>query len=363
MTPFRIAVSRRLTALSVILSHLAYRLSGKLQWMLIVPFGGRRKRVVTVAADSDGRRRQRRSKRDVKQFRRLIDEVFDDFKESSQQRRSRRILKSLPPVDPSLCSSFTNRLYEIPSLADSLFAPREAPIERRVKEIHSCRLGNITDDDWSPILAKAWYCVRFESVGLKALRGRTKILMPYAVRAKFVMKVGRGKLDDPCLFLLSPNGVDWAVLNRHGGIDEDKELETLVRMHMSMQMTDEAVWSMVIEKNGLRLLLTTDAVGIRELLMLRDRDIGTRRAAIRHWVIDHDRRLPNGRIIRVKAHLRGKTEFSWRSWNVNIEPSKHDIEHLSVEGLPSTDLMSILEANMDNFKLGPPRDEASLDAH
>jgi hypothetical protein len=73
----------------------------------------------------------------------------------------------------------------------------------------------------------------------------------------------------------------------------------------------------------------TDPIGAREVFRLRDIPEGaSRRAALRHWVAEHwrKRRSDPAEEAKVRAHLRGATEFTWNGLRCKIKPSEYDAE-------------------------------------
>ncbi len=76
---------------------------------------------------------------------------------------------------------------------------------------------------------------------------------------------------------------------------------------------------------GPRLSFVTDADGARESFKLRDVPSGKkRRAALLHWVDSHWRQRRTK--TKVKAHLRGATEFTQGDWRCRVIPSEYDID-------------------------------------
>jgi hypothetical protein len=85
------------------------------------------------------------------------------------------------------------------------------------------------------------------------------------------------------------------------------------------------------------LCVTTDSVGARELLRMRDVPEGrTRREALRHWVREHWRRQRRDADVerQVRQHLRGADTCVWFGLESRIVPSQEDL-----------DLASYLKAN------------------
>jgi hypothetical protein len=80
----------------------------------------------------------------------------------------------------------------------------------------------------------------------------------------------------------------------------------------------------------------TDPVGAQEAFRLRDVPNGkTRRAALRNWVTEHWRKRrtdPNAET-RVRAHLRGATEFTWNGLSCRIVPSDFDAERAATDSI------------------------------
>lgn len=82
-------------------------------------------------------------------------------------------------------------------------------------------------------------------------------------------------------------------------------------------------------QGGPSVAFETDPTGAREVFRLRDLPDGSqRRSALLHWVGEHwrKRRSDPSEETKVRAHLRGQTEFVWNGMRCRIRPSDYDAE-------------------------------------
>lgn len=87
-------------------------------------------------------------------------------------------------------------------------------------------------------------------------------------------------------------------------------------------------WMARFKLDGASLDLPTDPSGARALFADRNTYTKGRREAIRHWVTSHSRSVRRGEssdVTWVRAHLRGRSEFSWNGLAVELVPSVHDM--------------------------------------
>jgi hypothetical protein len=109
----------------------------------------------------------------------------------------------------------------------------------------------------------------------------------------------------------------------------------MVAAAVALQFARQYQWTveMSYSDRGLPLLFPTDPVGAREAFRLRDIPEGrARRAAIRHWVVNHYRRKHSDPTaeVEVRAHLRGATTFVWNGLNCTITPSADDLRRAEI---------------------------------
>lgn len=85
-----------------------------------------------------------------------------------------------------------------------------------------------------------------------------------------------------------------------------------------------SVWSVRIQaiNGGSSLVLFTDQDGATGFFNLRDAPLtaGGRRAALQHWVTQHNRRAKKKKPIQVTGHLRGVENFSWFGLDCTVQP-------------------------------------------
>lgn len=103
-----------------------------------------------------------------------------------------------------------------------------------------------------------------------------------------------------------------------------------VRFAHSLQFVRRYDWRVNIAiDSGPSVAFVTDPIGAREVFRLRDiPNGGERRAALLHWVSEHwrKRRKDPDEERKVRAHLRGATEFQWNGLRCCIRPSEFDAE-------------------------------------
>ncbi len=93
-------------------------------------------------------------------------------------------------------------------------------------------------------------------------------------------------------------------------------------------------WTVWIGYNsGPRIRFLTDPLGAREVFRLRDIPNGKgRRAALRHWVSEHARKLhpdsDNEALTWVRRHMRGAVDFTWNGLRCRIQPDEYELEKM-----------------------------------
>ena len=97
-----------------------------------------------------------------------------------------------------------------------------------------------------------------------------------------------------------------------------------------IELRREYLWSVLLGETGVpRARFATDAAGVRSVFRLRDIQPGaSRRAALRHWVREHWRKLRRTSAADrawINAHLRGRADFTWNGLSCVIEPSRDDL--------------------------------------
>jgi len=97
----------------------------------------------------------------------------------------------------------------------------------------------------------------------------------------------------------------------------------------------------------------------------KDRDFTAardgRRVRIFHAVEEHDRRLPNGRTVRVAAHYRGVRKFMWKGEEVRIDPPEQSMRRFDVSGISSDDRRPDDPPMVDMGREAAPKLVAMLD--
>lgn len=118
--------------------------------------------------------------------------------------------------------------------------------------------------------------------------------------------------------------------------DQNACLGATLSIGISLELSLRYEWAVTLGYFGCgSVLLPTDPTGIYELFRLRDLEPGQmRRSSLIHWVQEHFRKRRNSpeKTIKVKEHIRGKTNLSWGGFNVSIRPPKFDLERLAQSG-------------------------------
>lgn len=157
------------------------------------------------------------------------------------------------------------------------------------------RRGLPADADFEFITAAVWPDGRYESNRLFVKRGRERWTVVWPRREPF--------MDDA---------------------------NTQTDLIVGAQFSSRYYWRVLLGYQGHpRIAFMTDPVGAAAAFRLRDIPEGReRRAALRHWVTEHWRknRTDPSEEHRVRAHLRGATEFSWNGLRCSIVPAAFDRE-------------------------------------
>lgn len=188
-----------------------------------------------------------------------------------------------------------------------------------------------------------WALHRIQRVHPWELRSEFPMLVPGAHFYSHTLSFSTWKnLATAWVYLTRDAGEHWACMwreTRGAGAtriealtdEDDKEYPWLSSKWIQgvtwQRNLDDVAWCLRMRRGPVKLICRcTDSVA-RELLMLRDSG-GRRRDAALHWVTDHDR-IVNGRVKRVKAHLRGKKEFTWGRWQCSLEEAVFDRDALA----------------------------------
>lgn len=109
-----------------------------------------------------------------------------------------------------------------------------------------------------------------------------------------------------------------------------------LRIFLNGELCARYQWQVEVKTNHERtgILLPTNAYGAEALIHQRNTPEGrSRKAALRHWVNEHWRRLPSDAATetRVRAHLRGAERFRVGALHCRILPSTWDLERLQAQ--------------------------------
>jgi hypothetical protein len=162
---------------------------------------------------------------------------------------------------------------------------------------------------------------------LAELRGKGKILTPRVVALDLAWFEDDGRTSTETLYFSFITG-QWKMIwpRDVGTIDFAGKLKLLTQV----QFERRYLWRAVIgTPSAPSISFNTDSEGARKLFKLRDVPEGKeRRPYIRDWISEHWRTKPSNPedSIRVREHLRGRTQFTWCGYQVSIIPSPFDLE-------------------------------------
>jgi len=193
-----------------------------------------------------------------------------------------------------------------------------------------------------------WNLTLVKTVDPASLRGRVRI-----VPRKMVMIYMASFWDDGTWFADdTPAGLignKWVMVDSgvvrgrhtgsvagdtvHSGRRITQELRDTINEKISasfsMALTERYSWHAAFGAgdSGMRLLLGTNPTGCLDLFRNRKKGSAeTRRPALRHWVGNHLRNLPDAETTYVRDHLRGATEFEWHDLACQLQVSEFDLE-------------------------------------
>lgn len=189
--------------------------------------------------------------------------------------------------------------------------------------------------------------IRAATVSPKELRGRAKIIPPHALRLQRAVLESNGtywtevayagfvggqwrQIDADIKRAVSHTASGVRIVSNHGSSHHVAETHRWCGALMSLALSRRYEWTASIRlDDSPTLVFPTDALGIRELFRLRDKDEGKlRRSALLHWVCQHWRkkRIDPEAVSFVRKHVRGETAFRWAGFDCSIKPSLYDIE-------------------------------------
>jgi len=172
---------------------------------------------------------------------------------------------------------------------------------------------------------------RVKTVTPREARGKVKRFAPKMVRMETYVSEDRGSVHAGAelYFGIYPNRTIREITNvewEHPALIRKEE--AIVQLVAGSAMTNYYNWHVVIGAVGspVKVKLPATPQSAREFLSLRDVPEGMqRRAAIKHWVAEHQRRRETPGEYDVRAHLRGREEFTWGDYEGWVEPSAHDL--------------------------------------
>jgi hypothetical protein len=182
-------------------------------------------------------------------------------------------------------------------------------------------------DAWPP---GSWAFNRMQSCGPKLARGNATLLTPRMICRDHAVITPDGDRA-PIRLFYAYSGGQWVPAYdkrlRKKLFEEDSN--ELIGMTQTFTLMRRYSWSVCIGYDGPTIRFLTDPTGVRAAFALRDIPPGaTRRAALRHWVGQHNRkkRTDPGALVEVRKHLRGATSFTWNGLRCRVEPSELDTE-------------------------------------
>ena len=288
-------------------------------------------------ADSDARRSQRNSKKRNAQVEKTLAAANDSFLRAYKYKRHDVHFGDWPRIDISwlLASpTATGHLYSIDAVEpmldegfDSAYAVSFQPGKDSIAT------------SWTP--GSTVYFVRvgtfrlrgLDSVGVMASQNsRWNVQMigvcspprgggrPWGFHSEMMISES-GKVIDK-----GPSGVQIYDVN-----DQDSAFGW-IKMAAANQGRRLIDWDVNLTRGSFSAFLPVDRVGVREMLFDRDND-GFRRSAALHWVNTFSRK--DGTI--VPAHMRGKTQFRWKGFDVDVCRSSADDVHAEKRTMPEFD--------------------------
>lgn len=167
---------------------------------------------------------------------------------------------------------------------------------------------------------------RFRQVGLKEVRGRVAVYMPYMVEERTAWVDKARRTGEPVvLYFGSNDAVNWFGIGNHMIRGPMKD-STYLEIAYGLSYTRQSQWLIGLQRDRQpAILLPTDPVGVREIFRMRDIPEGKkRRASLIGWVDAHYRKKhddPTAEIY-VRKHLRGGTRFVWNGLACSINPPR-----------------------------------------
>lgn len=172
---------------------------------------------------------------------------------------------------------------------------------------------------------------RHRRVPLKEVRGKFALQTGVVVESSTAV-INPAATYESAKMLYEYRGGKWISVANHAGFRSGTfvaEEHHAIQMAMGIAFTRQYEWRVSLGWVGCPTIsFVTDPVGAREVFRLRDLPNGrSRRSALRHWVREHWRRArrDGAEESKVRAHLRGATEFTWNGLACRIMPSADDL--------------------------------------
>jgi hypothetical protein len=308
-----------------------------------------------------------------------VDDTLAAFGEL-RNRKAIHALMQMPSIDIGLSATFRAQALE-EYLGEMPRCPNPEIFDLARANVNVCVMGRVwadedkegTDGLLDPGLAAAetcgWYVGHFRSVSLRTLRGvsirRPVNLTPWQMRKGYVPPardplmgvkaltinyVGTevGRLDRGFAFqrfAVTADARHWKMLEPDGHLSGDLKEEQLAKYAYAFEWGNKFLWLVTIRRGFLSVQYHCSARNVLELLWMRSREGRHRRAPLIHLVRPHTRQLASGKTTTVRPHLRGSTSCTWNQWEIDIQPSAHDLDVLARRMLPGQDMLEFIEAN------------------
>lgn len=167
----------------------------------------------------------------------------------------------------------------------------------------------------------------FASATMQEVRGRVIAVLPMMIRYDLAWITGSRVYSSTSIFGFTRDST-WVPLTPKILPGRARELAERIPLAFGCQLLQDTQWRVYLSRQpGIGVSLPTDARGIAAIIQSRDRDTDKgRRIALQHWVEEHWRqnRYDVDTEVKVRAHLRGASVFTWNGLSCRIKPSRLD---------------------------------------
>lgn len=191
------------------------------------------------------------------------------------------------------------------------------------------RLASISGEQSEPLVLH-----RVDTAQAKDIRGKVSRVMERMLRVQraHIGRSGQGWTVERWLGIREDGSLVDIGLRARDALPMREQEQEAIYVLCGAHLTLEYSWTVNIGRtgSGFEVRIPTDSRGARRLLSLRDIPAGReRRAALRHWVTKHHRRLigPEETVeVDVREHLRGAIPFAWEDFSGTVNPSMYDLK-------------------------------------